>query len=292
MQQLTYLALAARPKTLPAALVPLAVGTGVASECASLDWPSIALGTLTLILLQVLSNFANDLGDASKGADTAQRTGPVRMVQAGHVSVPVMKRAIAATAALALIGGAWLGAREGVWVVGVGLIGLSAALGYTLGRRPLAYRGLGDATVFLLLGPVAVAGATALSAPALAGRGAFAGIAVGALAAALLMVNNIRDAAGDAEAGKRTLVVRLGRRWGEIGYVGWLALAYAVVGTGALTGVFPSTSAAVFSLLPFTGYLIRHLLRGEGSTLNGVLELTALHLLLFGGLLSAGLFFA
>ncbi len=290
LQRLLYFVLAARPKTLPAALVPLAVGTGVASASGPPDWVSVVLGTLTLLLLQILSNFANDLGDALKGADTTHRAGPARMVQRGHLSVAAMQRAILAVALLALAGGSWLAVREGAWVVGAGLVGLAAALGYTLGRRPLAYRGLGDITVFLLLGPVAVAGATALSWPALASRGAYAGVAVGALAAALLMVNNIRDAAGDAQAGKRTLVVRFGRRWGEAGYIGWLMLAYAVVGVGAGRAIFPLHSAATFVLAPLAVYIAWRLLRSEGSALNAVLELTALHLLLFGGTFAASLF--
>lgn len=206
--------LATRPKTLPAALAPVLVGTALAASQG--PWrPDLALGCLAgAMLLQIGCNFANDAGDALRDADTPERLGPQRAVASGLITVRAMLTGAGLTLLLAAAVGGWLAAESGwqLWIVG--LVSVVAALAYTLGPVPLAYVGLGDLFVLLFFGFAAVLGAAWVQAPQwplpLAWWACAA--AVGLQATALIAINNLRDIATDAPVGKRTVAVRLGDR--------------------------------------------------------------------------------
>lgn len=220
--------LATRPKTLPAALAPVLVGTALAASQG--PWRlDLALGCLAgAMLLQIGCNFANDAGDALRGADTPERLGPQRAVASGLIT----PRAMLLGAALALLAaagiGAWLALHSGwqLWIVG--LVSMVAALAYTLGPAPLAYLGLGDLFVLLFFGFTAVLCSAWVQAPLSVLPPAWwaCAAAVGLQAVALIAINNLRDIATDGPVGKRTLAVRLGDRGSRV-YHGLLHLAAA-----------------------------------------------------------------
>jgi 1,4-dihydroxy-2-naphthoate polyprenyltransferase len=204
---------AARPKTLPAAIVPVLVATALA-EAQGGARPGIALICLAFALLvQIGTNFANDYFDFVKGADTAERVGPRRSVAAGLIPAPVMLRATLLVLACAFLVGLLLVREGGWWLLPVGLASLLCAIAYTGGPYPLGYKGLGDIFVFLFFGLVAVVVTHVLQTRAFTAESFAAGAAIGLLAANILVANNYRDAETDARAGKRTLVVRFGRRF-------------------------------------------------------------------------------
>jgi 1,4-dihydroxy-2-naphthoate octaprenyltransferase len=206
--------LATRPKTLPAALAPVLAGTALAAGIG--PWRlDLALGCLAgAMLLQIGCNFANDAGDALRGADTPDRLGPPRAVASGLISPRAMLAGAALALLLAAVVGAWLASQSGwqLWILGGASV--VAALAYTLGPLPLAYVGLGDLFVLLFFGFAAVLGAAWVQHPAwplpLAWWAVAAG--VGLQAVALIAINNLRDIPTDARSGKRTLAVRLGDR--------------------------------------------------------------------------------
>lgn len=219
---------AARPRTLPAALAPVAVGSGLAAHEGRLQ-PAAALLCLGFAgLVQVGTNYVNDYADHWRGADTAERVGPRRAVAAGLISPAAMRRAAVLTFVLAFATGLGLVAWGGPWLLVIGVASILSGAAYTSGPYPLAYHGLGDLFVFLFFGLVAVGG-TVLVQTGVWGWPAFwAGVPVGLLAANILVVNNYRDVATDARAGKRTLVVRWGRRAARIQFALSAAVAFAV----------------------------------------------------------------
>ncbi len=275
--------LAARPKTLAAAFAPVAVGTACAHAVDSLAWGPALAALLGAVLIQVGTNFANDLYDHLKGADTAERLGPVRAAQAGLLRPASLRWGMAAVFGLACICGLYLAAVAGWTIFAVGIA-------YTGGPYPLAYNGLGDVFVFVFFGGVAVCGTAFVqhgSVPSIAFLGA---LPVGALATVLLVVNNIRDEAGDRSAGKRTLVVRFGRQAAEAQLSALMLLAFAaplgiaVHPHGGLCVLLP------WCLAPSAHGLRRRVLARRGRELNQSLAETARLLLLFSLLLSFGLF--
>ncbi|MBX3095748.1 MAG: 1,4-dihydroxy-2-naphthoate octaprenyltransferase [Fimbriimonadaceae bacterium] len=209
---------ALRPRTLPLAVAPIALAGGLAAYQDRFSTQVFALCLVTALFLQILSNLANDLGDALKGTDDAARTGPKRAVASGWISARQMRFAVGLVAVLAVVSGVALlmiapVVRETWFLVGFGVAGLAAvasALGYTLGKRAFGYSGLGDLVVFLFFGLVGVVGAATLVSGAFLWQSTVAGAGIGMLAAGVLNVNNLRDQKGDALHGKRTLVVRLG----------------------------------------------------------------------------------
>jgi 1,4-dihydroxy-2-naphthoate octaprenyltransferase len=219
---------AARLRTLPAAVVPVAVGTACAAAAGGVAW-GLALAALAgALAIQIGTNFANDVFDAERGADGPDRVGPLRAVAAGLIAPVAMKRAMIAAFAVAAAFGVYLVAVASWPVVAIGLASIAAGIAYTGGPWPLGYHGLGDAFVMAFFGFVAVCGTAYVqlgNCPTLA---IWASLPVGALATAILVVNNLRDRTTDARAGKRTLAVRLGRRAALVEYAALLALAYAV----------------------------------------------------------------
>jgi 1,4-dihydroxy-2-naphthoate octaprenyltransferase len=271
---------ATRPRTLGATAVPVAVGLALAAAAGPLD-PWVATWTLVAALLvQVTTNFANDYYDTLRGADGPDRLGPPRFSQAG----PVARRAMGRATVVA-IGGAVLAAiplvvRGGWPIVGLGVVALACAVAFTGGPLPLAYLGLGDVFVFVFFGPVAVCGTYWLQRGTVSGHALVASLPVGALAAAILVVNNLRDVRSDARAGKRTLAVRLGPRATRGLYLVLVGLAFLAA---PLAGTVLPLAAAPLAVLES-----RRLLRREGCALNASLGGTARLHAIVGLLLAAG----
>lgn len=220
--------MAMRPHTLPVSIGPVLVGTAIAFAQGSLRvGPAIAAG-LGALLLQIGSNFANDVFDFEKGADTADRIGPPRAAQLGLLSASALKQGMLVVFALAMIVGIYLSLVAGPVILVVGLVSILAAVAYTGGPYPLGYHGLGDVAVFVFFGLVAVVGTTFVqtgATPMLAWIGAGP---VGALATAILVVNNLRDVDTDRVAGKRTLAVRLGRAGARAEWAILVGVAYLI----------------------------------------------------------------
>jgi 1,4-dihydroxy-2-naphthoate octaprenyltransferase len=266
--------LAARPATLPAAIAPVAVGTACAIAGDGFRAGPAVAAALGALLLQVAANFANDVFDFEKGADREGRLGPPRAVQAGLLSPAAMRRGLALVLAAALAIGLYLAAVAGWPVVVLGLAAIAAALAYTGGPFPLGYHGLGDFLVLLFFGFVAVCGTAFVQLGAVPALAIAASIPVGALATAILVVNNLRDRQGDAAAGKRTLAVRLGTRGARVEYAALVAAAYAVPLAGAIWRGAPVLIAPIASA-PWAVRLVAAVWRRDGAALNACLPATA-----------------
>jgi 1,4-dihydroxy-2-naphthoate octaprenyltransferase len=281
--------LAARPKTLSAASVPVLVGSACAFALGGFQLGPALAALGGALLLQIGANFANDVYDYEKGADTAARLGPTRAVQAGLISPRAMKRGMFVVFALSLLIGAYLTAVAGPVILAIGVASILSAVAYTGGPYPLGYNGLGDVFVFSFFGLVAVCGTVFVQVGEVPALALWCSLPVGALATAILVVNNLRDAEQDAQVGKRTLAVRWGARAVVLEYGVLLALSYAVP-------LFLATSSARgrFVLLPLlTLPLARRLMRAvateKGRELNARLAGTAKLLLLFGLAFTLGL---
>ena len=205
--------LALRLPTLPAAMAPVVVGAALAASLGVFALLPALAALVGALLIQVATNLANDAIDARKGADTEARVGPVRVVQAGLLSATAVWRATWGVMLLALAVGVYLVSVGGWPILVVGLLSLFLAVGYTGGPFPLAYLGLGDVFAFLFFGPVAVAGTVWVQAQFFSVDALWAGVGVGALVTAILVVNNLRDRDTDQVAGKRTTAVRFGVSW-------------------------------------------------------------------------------
>jgi 1,4-dihydroxy-2-naphthoate octaprenyltransferase len=271
--------LAARPATLPAAVAPVAVGTACAAAAGGFRPGPAAAAAVGALLLQVAANFANDVFDFEKGADREDRLGPPRAVQSGLLSPAAMRRGLVAVLAAALAVGVYLAAVAGWPVVAIGIASIAAAVAYTGGPFPLGYHGLGDLMVLLFFGFVAVCGTAFVQVGGLPALAVVAAVPVGALATAILVVNNLRDRAGDAIAGKRTLAVRLGARGARVEYAALLAVAYTVpIGLAVEHGEWLLAAPVVTA--PWAMRLVGSVWRRDGLALNSCLPATARLLLL------------
>lgn len=236
---------AARPRTLPAAVAPVLVGSALAGHESVFQLAPALLCLGFALLVQVGTNFANDYYDFVQGADTGARVGPRRAVAAGLVSPGRMKRAMILVFVGAFALGLGLVVWGGPWLLLVGISSILCGIAYTGGPFPLAYRGLGDVFVFLFFGLVAVGGTYFVQAGRLTLDSVLAGVPIGLLAANILVVNNYRDVETDAVAGKRTLVVRFGRGAARAQFaVSWLVALLVPVGLWWARGL------AVWTLLP------------------------------------------
>lgn len=241
--------LAARVRTLSAAAAPVVVGLSLALTERRLRWGP-ALATLAAgLLIQIGTNIANDYYDFVKGADTADRTGGLRVTQAGLLAPDQVRRGMWIVFALALAIGAYLVAVGGWPILLIGVVSIGAGLAYTAGPVPIGYIGLGDLFSFVFFGPVAVAGTYYLQTGTVRPHAVLAGIGVGAVVTAILVVNNLRDLATDARAGKRTLAVRIGPAATRAEYVLLLSLGAAVPFGGWLAGIWaPGRMLALIAL--------------------------------------------
>ncbi len=281
-------ATAIRPKTLAAAVVPVAVGTAVAAVTSGVVVGPALAALLGALLIQVGTNFANDVYDAEKGADTDARTGPTRAVASGMLSPAQVKRGMAVVFGVAVLVGVYLASVVGWGIFALGVVCIGAGIAYTGGPFPLAYNGLGDVFVLLFFGFVAVAGTAYVQTGEVPGLAFLAAVPVGTLATALLVVNNVRDEATDAAAGKRTLVVMFGRRFAFVEYAVMLLAAFAVPAILVALGRPPQVLLP-WVTAPLAVRLFGRLRRETGAALNDVLAGTAKLLLLFGVLFAVGL---
>lgn len=284
--------LAARPKTLPAAVGPILVGVALALADGVFALGPALAALLCALLLQIGSNFANDYFDFFKGADTTERMGPTRVTAAGLLTPEAMRWGMVVVFGAAALVGLYL-----IWVGGwpifvAGLAAILAAIAYTGGPFPFGYYGLGDLFVFIFFGLVAVCGTYYVQAQTLPAVVVLAAVPPGLLITAILVVNNLRDIETDRRANKRTLAVRLGRRGSQVEYVLLLLVAYLTplwlwLGEGQTPWVLlPWLS------LPLTIPLLRAMFLAQGKALNTTLAGTARLSLVFSVLLAVGLLVA
>ncbi|MEX1141036.1 MAG: 1,4-dihydroxy-2-naphthoate polyprenyltransferase [Thermoleophilaceae bacterium] len=283
-------ALAARPRTLPAAIAPVLVGTALAIADDELRPLAFVAALIGSVFIQIGTNLSNDYSDARRGADTEDRLGPVR-VTAGGLMPP--RRVLIGTYVafgVAVAAGLYLTAITGPELLLVGAASIAAGVLYTGGPRPYGYEGLGELFVFLFFGVVAVVGSYYVQAQELPWEAFALSVPVGLLAAALLVVNNIRDADTDRRAGKRTLAVRLGRDRARRLFAGMLAVSYlvpiAIPAAGGLSWwvALPLLSAPL--ALPLWRTVDQ---RTDGPSLNAALADAGRLLAMFSLLLAAGI---
>jgi 1,4-dihydroxy-2-naphthoate octaprenyltransferase len=284
--------LGARPRTLPAALVPVVVGTACAAgeRAGGLVWWRAGAALVVALAIQVGTNYANDYSDGKRGTDDpGTRVGPVRLVGWGIKPATAVKRAAIASFGVAAVAGLALAAAVGWELLAVGAASFAAGWLYTGGPKPYGYLGLGELFVFAFFGVVATVGSSYVQLEAVQGLALGASVPVGFLATALLVVNNLRDIPGDTAAGKRTLAVRLGDRRTRFLYVALLAGAFAVLPLVCGLGGRPAGAIAFAALLPAQRPVLAVLQGASGTALVPVLAETGRLQLLFGALLGTGL---
>ncbi|AIY01952.1 1,4-dihydroxy-2-naphthoate octaprenyltransferase [Arthrobacter sp. PAMC 25486] len=219
----------ARLRTLPMAIAPVIIGTAAAFDMGGLHWVRAILAALVALLLQVGVNYANDYSDGIRGTDEV-RVGPLRLVGSGVARPHNVKMAAFAAFGLAMVAGlALVILSQAWWLLLVGAGAVLAAWGYTGGKNPYGYMGLGDVFVFVFFGPVATLGTTFTQASGVSTAAVLGSISTGLIAVALLMANNVRDIPTDTEVGKRTLAVRLGDKNARLSYVVMLALSLGLM---------------------------------------------------------------
>ena len=278
----------ARPRTLPAAIAPVAVGTGLAVNARSFRFTEAVLALIVALALQVGVNYANDYSDGIRGTDNA-RIGPVRLVGQGLASPTSVKRAAYLAFLIAALSGLGLVFLNGQWwLVLVGAAAIGAAWLYTGGPRPYGYLGLGELFVLVFFGLVPVVGTMYVQTLTITTASILAGISVGLLACGVLLTNNIRDIPTDTHSGKRTLAVRLGDRPARVLYAVTIIAAFALVIPVALsTG--PWTYLA-FAAMPLSITPVRIVVAGTtGPGLIPALKATGNLVLVFGLALAVGI---
>jgi 1,4-dihydroxy-2-naphthoate polyprenyltransferase len=282
--------MAARVRTLPAAIAPVLVGTSLALGADHFEALAFLAALLGAIFIQVGTNLSNDYSDARRGADTEDRLGPVRVTAGGLVPPGRVLLATYVTFALAVACGVYLVVVAGWMLLAVGAASILAGVLYTGGPRPYGYEGLGEVFVFLFFGVVAVSGSYFVQVRELAWQAYACAVPVGLLASAILVVNNVRDLETDRRAGKRTLAVRLGRERTRALYSTMVALAFLLAPLPWLLG-----SMSAWLLLPWLaaplalGSMRVVRTRVDGPSLNGALARTGMLQLCFCLLLSAGI---
>ena len=287
-------AMAARPRTLPAAVAPVLVGSAAAAEAADgFRWGAFVAALAGSIFIQIGTNLANDYSDAHRGADTEDRLGPVRVTSAGLVTPRRVLYATWVAFGIAVAAGVYLATVAGPVILAVGAVSIAAGVLYTGGPRPYGYAGLGELFVFLFFGVVAVNGSYYVQLEELDGLPFGLSVSVGLLATAILVVNNVRDIDTDRRAGKRTLAVRLGRDRARSLYVAMTGAAFAVLPltlllTGGTAWALLGLASAPLVVRPARAVLTRT----DGPALNGALAGTGALLGAFSVLLAAGLLIA
>jgi 1,4-dihydroxy-2-naphthoate octaprenyltransferase len=268
--------LALRPWSFTISLAPVLAGTGLAVfHGYPPDFAIAAVALLACVLIHAGTNLQNDVGDFRRGADLSGRIGPPRVTTQGWLPAREVQAAATLSFALAVVPGAWLAVRGGWPIVAVGLASIAAGAAYTAGRRPVAYSGWGEAFVIVFFGVVAVAGMYYLHSGRVAGAPLVAGVALGLLAAAVLVVNNLRDIDSDRRVGKNTLAVRLGRRFSVWEYAALMHLPF-VLSIGISLLEREPWLLAPLALLPWATTLAQRVRREPaGAGLNAVLASTA-----------------
>jgi 1,4-dihydroxy-2-naphthoate octaprenyltransferase len=274
--------LGARVRTLPAAIAPVVVASSLARN--EFNWSRAVLALAVGIWLQIGVNFANDYSDGIKGTDD-DRVGPIRLVASGLASAKSVKRAAYVSFLIASIAGLWLSLLTTYVLIPIGLICIAAAWGYTGGKNPYGYRGLGEVSVFIFFGIVATVGSYYVQTETITLMSFIVAIPMGALSCAILTVNNIRDLAKDQIAGKRTVAVRLGDERARRAYVSLLILAHIA----AVATFIPATLLTLLAT-PLTFSVSKAVLsKASGAALIPVLGKTGKLQLLFAALLATAL---
>jgi len=278
----------ARPRTLPAAVSPVAAGTGVAAYYDSVDWLLASLAMVVALALQVGVNYANDYSDGVRGTD-ADRVGPMRLTASGVAAPALVRRAALAGFAVGAIAGLVIVVvTQQWWLLVVGVACIAAAWFYTGGASPYGYRGLGELSVFVFFGLVATVGTEYIQTETLSWFGVLVASGVGSLACALLVVNNLRDIPTDAVSGKRTLAVRLGDRRTRALYVGLVAVSLVVVVAAAIWWT-PWALLALVAFIPVAPPIGAVVGGASGRDLIPVLQATGVIQLLYGVSVAVGL---
>jgi 1,4-dihydroxy-2-naphthoate octaprenyltransferase len=284
--------MAARPRTLPAAVAPVLVGTALAATENELHWLRFVAAMLGALFIQVGTNLSNDYSDARRGADTEDRLGPVRVTAGGLVPPKQVLVATYVAFGLAVLAGVYLIATAGWELLLVGAASILAGVLYTGGPRPYGYEGLGEVFVFLFFGVVAVSGSYFAQTETMEWEALALSVPVGLLAAAILVVNNVRDLETDRRAGKRTLAVRLGRTRARTLYAAMIYLAFVTAQIPWIAGsdeLSPWLALALVAI-PLAAPVVRIVrTRTDGPSLNGALARTGMLQLAFCLLLSAGI---
>ncbi len=282
--------LATRPQTLLVGAVPVLLGAAAAARLGVVRWNAVIGAFFGSILIQIGTNLANDVFDYEKGTDTHERIGPLRVTQAGLLSARQVRSGMIASFALAALFGSYLVSIGGLPIVVIGLASIASGIAYTGGPYPLGYHGLGDFFVLVFFGPVAVCGTSFVASGRFDTVAFVASLSAGALATAVLVVNNVRDIETDVKTNKRTLPVRFGRSFGVAEYAALIVVAMIV--PFVLVFGFSVHLFALASLvtLPVALRLLMTLHRERaGEILNRTLASTAKLLLVHGVLLSIGI---
>ncbi len=274
--------LGARPRTLPAAIAPVVVASALVG--ADFNWFRAALALKVAVWLQIGVNFANDYSDGVKGTDE-DRVGPIRLVGSGLATAKSVKSAAFISFGIASIAGAWLAFLTSPLLIVIGVFSIAAAWGYTGGKNPYGYRGLGELSVFLFFGVIATMGTYYAQTEEITLLSFIVSIPMGALSCAILAINNLRDRPKDELVGKLTVAVRIGDRKARVMYVALLALAHIA----AIATLIPTTLLTLLAL-PITLSISRQVLSGvSGKELIPVLGKTAKLQMIFSILLAVGL---
>ena len=283
-----WLIVGARPRTLPAAVVPVLVGTAVVADLELGNWWRVGLALIVSMSLQIAVNYANDYSDGVKGTDT-DRVGPLRLVGSGALPAKTVKLAAVAMMAVAAVAGLALAAVTSWWILLVGCVAMIATWTYTGGPRPYGYAGFGEVFVFVFFGVVATVGTEFVVSEQITVVSCVASIAVGVFACALLVVNNLRDIHGDKKVGKITLAVKMGDAATRVFFaVLFLVAACCVFVVALLTQWWALLGlvGCVFTVSP-----IRHVLKqATGPDLIKVLGDVGKAQLIFGVSFALGIF--
>jgi 1,4-dihydroxy-2-naphthoate octaprenyltransferase len=274
--------LGARPRTLPAAIAPVLVAIALVGN--DINWLRAVLALKVAVWLQIGVNFANDYSDGVKGTD-ADRVGPIRLVASGIATARSVKFAAFISFAIASIAGTWLALLTSPLLILVGIFSIAAAWGYTGGKNPYGYRGLGELSVFLFFGVIATMGTYYAQTEELTLLSFIVSIPMGALSCAILSINNLRDRPKDQLVGKQTVAVRIGDRNARLMYVGLLVLAHVA----AVATLIPTTLLTLLTL-PMSFLISRQVLSGiSGKDLIPVLGRTGKLQMFFAILFAIGL---
>ena len=296
--------MAARPRTLPAAIAPVLVGSAAAhyvlertvtiqivgADTPDFRWLAFAAALIGSIFIQIGTNLANDYSDAKRGADTEERLGPVRVTSAGLIAPRRVLHATWLAFGVAVLAGAYLATVAGPLILVVGAASIAAGVLYTGGPRPYGYAGMGELFVFLFFGLVAVNGSYYVQLEQLDALPFWLSISIGLLSTAILVVNNVRDIDTDRRAGKRTLAVRLGRERTRRLYAAMVAAAFVVLPLGLLASDGPCWALLGLAAAPLAAAPMRAVFaRTDGPSLNAALAQTGMLLAAFSVLVTVGL---
>jgi 1,4-dihydroxy-2-naphthoate octaprenyltransferase len=281
--------LASRPKTLPAAVAPVLVGTALAFNAGKFNAVAASVALICSLFIQIGTNFVNDLYDYLKGTDDENRVGPERALASGWIKPEEMKMAIYLTFGFTFLLGLYLVWHAGWIILLIGLLSILSGYAYTAGPYPLAYNGLGDVFVFLFFGIVAVAGTYYVQALEFSHLALVVAVPVGLLITDILVINNYRDADEDAKKNKQTLVVKFGKRFARLQYLGSVIIAFFVP---PYLYLFEKKSLWIFLpilSLPLAVKLIKDVYKLTGTELNKTLEQTAKLSVIYSILFSLGI---